>query len=163
MILPLPDGVKGRLFQQRHRLHDACVGDLALLVNRRFDHDVALYASGLSDGRVERSDLLDPVRRTNLTADANRLGELLASGRGGLRLSRLFRLRALAFALGIGRGLIGGGLRRDGQFTGAVVRLDEFPLLRLQLGVEGRLGRLRLLERSGGVLSAPALDALAID
>ena len=121
MILPLPDGVKCRLVQQRHRLHDACVGDLALLVNRRFDHDVALYPSGLSDGRVDRGDLLDPDRRTNLTADANRLGELLASGRGGLRLSRLFRLRALACALGIGRGLIGGGLRGDGQFAGAVV------------------------------------------
>jgi hypothetical protein len=47
-----------------------------------------LYPSGLSDGRVERGDLLDPDWRTNLTADANRLGELFASRRSGLRLSR---------------------------------------------------------------------------
>ena len=151
-ILPLPDRVERRLIEQRYRFHDPRIGHFALFVNRRFDDDVTLHAGGLGDGRINRGDLFDSDRRTDLTANADRSGQFRASSRCGFFFFGGLRCDTLAPAGCVGRRTVGCRFRRDRQFAGTVVGLHHLRILRLQLGLERRLGRLRFLQRLRGVL-----------
>src|SRR5688572_21247841 len=71
-VLPLPDGVDGRLVEERDRTKDAHVLHFAVHADGRLEDHDSLYARGLGNRRIDRIDLLQLSRLLDLPADAHR-------------------------------------------------------------------------------------------